>query len=412
MQPYQVMAKPVGPLCNLECTYCYYRRKHELFGNSVSLMSEDVLSAFVEQYCAQRCDEITFAWQGGEPTLAGIAFYERALELQRRRCGPGTALVNAFQTNGLLIDREWATFLAEHDFLVGLSIDGPEDLHDTFRRRRDGSPTWRNVVRSLQFLQDAEAEVNALVVVNSANVREPLRVYRFLRSLGIRHIQFIPCVERATGGVTPYSVGPEDWGRFLIAVFDEWLRNDVGRVFVQLFEVMLGMRMGLPAALCTFARTCGRALVLEHNGDVFSCDHFVTPEHRLGNILQTPLEAMVESEQQRRFGEAKHDQLPRQCLSCDALFWCWGECPRCRVATTPSGEPGLNHLCEGYRAFFRHSGPTLQAMADRVAVGLAPATVGAGTRPQLRDSLRAKVGRNDPCPCGSGRKYKHCCGAS
>jgi len=411
MLPYQVMAKPVGPLCNLHCTYCYYRRRQELFGDRIGRMPDDVLAAYVEQYLAQDADEVTFCWQGGEPTLAGIDFYERALDLQRRYRPPRTKVVNAFQTNGLLIDREWASFLTGNGFLTGLSIDGPQDLHDVFRRRADGSPSWRDAMRALGALQDAGAEINALVVVNSVNAREPLRVYRFLRSCGVQHIQFIPCVERATdGSIAGYSVGGDDWGRFLTAIFDEWVRRDVGRVFVQLFEVMLGMRMGLPAGLCTFARTCGRALVLEHNGDVFSCDHFVTPQHRLGNILDTPLEEMVESDQQRQFGEAKRSRLPAQCLSCDTLFWCWGECPRCRVDTTPSGEPGLNHLCSGYRAFFRHAGPTLQMMADRIARGLPPLASAVQADERTRPAL--KVGRNDPCPCGSGRKYKRCCGAN
>lgn len=411
MLPYQVMAKPVGPLCNLECTYCYYRRKSALFPAGIRRMSDDVLAAYVEQYLRQEADEVTFAWQGGEPTLAGIEFFSRAVDLQRQYCPPRTRIVNALQTNGLLIDPEWAHFLAGNGFLVGLSIDGPEDLHDAFRRGPDGSPTWRDAVRALRVLQDAGAEVNALVVVHSVNVREPLRVYRFLRSCGVQHIQFIPCVERAPdGGVTSRSVSADDWGRFLMAVFNEWAEHDVGKVFVQLFEVMIGLRMGLPAGLCTFSRTCGRALVLEHNGDVFSCDHFVTPEHRLSNILQVPLESMVESGQQRRFGEAKYTALPQQCRSCDVLFWCWGECPRCRTAVTPSGEPGLNHLCEGYRAFFRRTGPVLQAMADRIATGFPakPAQVRADARPA---AWAPKVGRNAPCPCGSGRKYKRCCGA-
>ena len=383
MLPYQVMVKPVGPACNLRCDYCYYLPKHALFPNGVTLMADELLAVFTEQYLKQEpagqasdLQVVTFGWQGGEPTLAGIPFFARALELQRRYRPEHIAVENSFQTNGILIDTEWAQFLAENNFLVGLSIDGPEELHDVFRRDPIGKPSWRRVMAAFERLTEAGARVNALVVVNSANAKHPLKVYRFLRSAGFQHIQLIPCVEKLPNGrVSPRSVSPDEWGKFLTAIFNEWLEFDVGRVFVQLFEEALGMRMGSPPALCAFARTCGRALVLEHNGDLFSCDHFVTPEHRLGNIVQTPLVEMVESEQQRRFGEAKYNLLPQQCLRCEVLFWCRGECPRNRILPTADSSPDrkLNYLCEGYKLFFLHAGPALQAMADRMLHGVPPA---------------------------------------
>jgi uncharacterized protein len=416
-QPYHVMAKPVGPACNLRCAYCYYLHKDALFPNGVRRMPDEVLVAFTEQYLAQQAPAVGFVWQGGEPTLAGIGFYRRAFELQERLRPPGTSVSNALQTNGVLIDREWAQFLAERGFLVGISIDGPQELHDAYRRDASGSGSWGRAVAGLRELQRAGAEVNALVVVNRLNAKEPRRVYRALRDAGIAHMQLIPCVEPVGDGrASERSVQPVDWGRFLLGVLEEWLSRDVGRAFVQLFEVMLAMRQGAPSTLCVHARTCGRALVLEHNGDLFSCDHFVSPQHRLGNITQASLAEMVDSAQQRVFGEAKHATLPHQCRECEALPWCRGECPRNRISTTDDGEPGLNYLCTGYRLFFREAGPVLQAMADRLAQGVPPAEaarVGAETLspPQVRGAGSPRPGRNDPCPCGSGRKYKRCCGA-
>ncbi|MGC8833163.1 MAG: anaerobic sulfatase maturase [Armatimonadota bacterium] len=369
------MVKPVGPACNLRCAYCYYLPKHTLFPNGINCMSDELLAIFTEQYLKQDSQTVTFGWQGGEPTLAGIHFFARALELQRRYRPEHITIENTLQTNGILIDEEWAQFLAENRFLVGLSIDGPKELHDVFRRDSAGKPSWHRVMAAFEKLTGAGAQVNALVVVNSANAKHPLKVYRFLRDAGFRHIQFIPCVEKLTNGqVSQRSVSPDEWGRFLTAIFNEWLERDVGRVFVQIFEEALGMRMGFPPALCVFARTCGRALVLEHNGDLFSCDHFVTPEHRLGNIAQTPLDDIVESDQQHRFGEAKYLLLPQQCLKCEVFFWCRGECPRNRFIPTADNPPGrrLNYLCRGYRSFFLHAGPALQAMADRMLRGMSP----------------------------------------
>lgn len=405
---FHVMAKPTGAICNLDCSYCFYLDKEALYPGGRFRMNDQVMEAYIRQTLeAHRIPEVTLAWQGGEPTLMGLPFFRQVVETAERYRRPGQRLIHSLQTNATLIDEEWAEFLAREGFLVGVSLDGPPELHDALRVDKRGRPTSDRVLRGLRLLQEHGVEHNLLCTVNAANAGHPLEVYRYLRDdCGGRFLQFIPVVERDPAGEQPEAVGehsvrPEQWGRFLTAVFDEWLRRDVGTVFVQAFDSALAAWMGLPSALCIFAETCGDAVALEHNGDVYSCDHYVSPEHRLGNLLESPLADLVGSPKQRAFGADKRDRLPTFCLECDVRFACWGECPRNRFVSTPSGDAGLNYLCEGYKAFFHHVDGPMRLMADLVQLGR-PAAEVAG--------IFRTAARNEPCPCGSGRKAKHCHG--
>jgi uncharacterized protein len=416
-RPFNVLGKPIGPLCNLNCRYCFYLEKEQLYpdtaGKAGWAMSDAVLDSYIRQYIeAQDAPEVTFVWQGGEPTLLGVEYFARILEIQKKYAG-GKRIENSLQTNGVLLDDRWCAFLAENRFLVGLSIDGPRALHDKFRVDRAGAPTFDKALRGIQFLQKHGVEFNTLTVVERDNSKHPLEVYRFLKEVGSRFLQFIPIVERdAEAAVSPCSVDPQQYGRFLCSIFDEWVRNDVARVYVQLFDVTLEAWAGLPSSLCVFTPTCGDALVVEHNGDVYSCDHYVFPQNRLGNLMETPLETLARSPQQRAFGEAKMTALPAYCLQCRYVSACNGECPKHRFMKTPAGEPGLNYLCPAYKRFFAHVDPYMTFMAGELAGQRPPANVMSWARE--RDSLAAapgRIGRNDPCPCGSGRKFKKCCGA-
>lgn len=382
---FHVMAKPSGAICNLNCTYCFYLEKEALFDRESSFrMSDDVLEAYVRQQIdSQQGSEVLFAWQGGEPTLMGLDFFQKAVALQRKHAG-GRTIRNAFQTNGVLLDDGWCEFLRANDFLVGLSIDGPEALHDLYRVDKGGKPTFAKVFRGLEFLKKHGVEFNTLTVVHEGNSRHPLEVYEFLKSSGSRYLQFIPLVEpqrnpsndgTADSVVTDASVRAEDYGNFLISVFEHWVRNDVGKVFVQIFDVALGIWMGHPSTLCLFKETCGDAVALEHNGDLFSCDHFVYPRNRLGNILTQNLGDMVRSPQQRTFGTEKQSSLPQFCLDCDVRFACNGECPKNRLLRTPDGQPGLNYLCAGYKNFFHHVNPAMRGMAWLALSGRSPAEI-------------------------------------
>ena len=427
--PFNVIAKPIGPKCNLDCTYCYYKEKNRLYPGTRSFrMSERVLEAFIRDYIeSQDAPEIWFSWQGGEPLLLGLGFFRKVVALQRRHCPPGKRVRNALQTNGTLLNGAWAGFLGEHDFLVGLSIDGPRRLHDRYRVDKRGRPSFETVLGKLKLLQESGVEYNTLSVVGRHNARFPMQVYRFLREHGVRFMQFIPLVERLGEGTTlagppaldpegapaPWSVPPGTYGDFMCAIFDEWVRNDVGRVYVQLFDVQLGIWAGLPSGLCVFAETCGQGLAMEHNGDLYACDHYVYPSHRLGNILEKPLRALVDSPRQRRFGRDKKDALPRCCLECEFRFACNGGCPKHRFLRSAEGEPGLNYLCAGYKRYFSHTAPYMRLMADLLRAGQPPAMVSSLVRKRRQPASRrpaAKAGRNDPCPCGSGRKFKKCCG--
>lgn len=418
---FHVMVKPGGAICNLDCTYCYFLSKEMLYPGSRFRMADELLERYTAQYiAAQRAPEVTFAWQGGEPTLLGLGFFRRALELQEKYRRPGMRVQNTFQTNGVLLNDDWCAFFKEHDVLVGLSLDGPERLHDVYRVNKGGKGTFREVMRGLGYLQKHGVAFNILTTLHAANAPYPEEVYTFLRDeVGAQFMQFIPIVERdnASGfqegeAVTGRSVTAEGYGRFMTRVFDLWVRRDVGRVYVQLFDVALAAWTGLPAGLCVFEKTCGGALALEHNGDVYSCDHYVEPAHRLGNLLELPLAVMVGSEQQRAFGQAKADTLPGYCKRCEVRFVCNGGCPKDRIRRAPDGEAGLNYLCAGYRAFFNHIAPAVQFMARELRAGRPPANIMQHLALQDAQLKRAAASspRNAPCPCGSGRKTKHCCG--
>ncbi len=362
---YHVMLKPRGAICNLDCTYCYYLKKEDLYPGSSFRMSDEVLEAFTRQYIeSQQGPEVVFGWQGGEPTLMGLDFFRRAVTLQKKHAPPGVKVSNTLQTNGVQLDADWCRFFAKNDFLVGISIDGPKDLHDAYRVDKGGKPTFDAVMAGVRRLQEHGVEFNVLTTVHAANAPHPLRVYRFLRDeLGTRFVQFIPIVEREGAVASPESVPSLAYGDFLCAVFDEWVRRDVGRTFVQIFDVALAAWAKQNPGLCIFQKTCGTALAMEHNGDVYSCDHFVTPSYLLGNIKDRALPVMVDSDDQRAFGAAKRMTLPRYCRSCEVRFACNGGCPKNRFISTPDDEPGLNYLCEGYKRFFTHVGPAMQWMA-------------------------------------------------
>ncbi|MGB8031019.1 MAG: anaerobic sulfatase-maturation protein [Terracidiphilus sp.] len=427
---FHVLAKPIGPICNLDCKYCFYLEKELLYPQVESWgMREEVLESYIRQYIeAHDTPVVHFAWQGGEPTLLGVEYFQQVVAMQKQYAN-GKRIANAFQTNGVLLNDAWAEFFRENQFLIGVSIDGPRELHDAYRVDKGGQPSFDRVTRGIETLKQHNVEFNTLTTVHPVNANSPLEVYRFLKESGSGYMQFIPIVERmaqrATGDglhlvspdfagsaqVTPWSVRPLQFGRFLCAIFDEWVRQDVGRYFVQLFDVSLEMWAGMEASLCIFRRTCGAALAIEHCGDLYSCDHFVYPENRLGNIMEAPLKSLVESAQQHDFGEAKESSLPRYCHECDVRFACNGECPKHRFVDAPDGESGLNYLCAGYKMFFRHVDPYMRFMAAELTAHRPPANVMGWTAAQ---DARAKFGnaaRNDRCPCGSGRKYKQCCGA-
>lgn len=402
--PVYVMAKPAGASCNLRCDYCYYLEKGQ--AGHHSQMSDTVLSDFIKQYIEmQTTDSVLFTWHGGEPMLRGLDFYRRVVKLQRQFAG-GRHIDNALQTNGTLLNEEWCRFLHDEHWLVGISIDGPEDMHDAFRHSQDKGPTWHKVMRGIALLRQFDVDWNAMATVNSITADRPQAFYRFFRDeLHCEFLQFTPVVERlrtasdcltegirqsphlATvtdeGTLTPWSVTPQQWGNFVCTVFDEWVRHDVGRVFVQLFDATLAGWMGVEPGVCTMADRCGHAAVIEADGSVYSCDHFVFPDYRLGT-LSDGLMNLLYSEKQQQFGRAKRAQLPRQCRQCQWLFACHGECPRLRFAHTDDGESGLNYLCEGYRRYFSHVAPAMDYMRNELLNNRPPANVMgwlAGLRP-------------------------------
>jgi uncharacterized protein len=360
--------------------YCYYLSKEALYPGSDFRMSEEVVEEFTRTYIqSQPGPEITFGWQGGEPTLMGLEFFQRAVAAQRRHAPPGVRILNTLQTNGRHLTPQWCQFFRTHGFLVGISIDGPERLHDAYRVDKGGNPSFRSTMDGLGLLQTHGVEFNVLTTLHAANAEHPLEVYRFLRDEVRTHfIQFIPIVEEDVAGpgvVSDCSITGEQYGEFLVQVFDEWVRRDVGKVFVQLFDVALAAWVGMPAPLCIFQEECGGALAMEHNGDLYSCDHFVFPDHRLGNILDTPMDQMVRGEHQGAFGTAKRTTLPEYCRQCEVRFVCNGGCPKDRLIDTPDGEPGLNYLCAGYRRFFNHVRPAMEFMAAQLGKGQAPAAI-------------------------------------
>ena len=387
---FNLMAKPAGPRCNLCCDYCFYLEKEQLFPDRKNLrMMDEVLEAYTRQYIkATDAPEVVFAWQGGEPTLMGVEFFKKAVALQKQY-GNGRRITNTLQTNGILLNDEWCSFLAENSFLVGLSLDGPSKIHDRFRKDRNGKSTFDRTMQALEMMKRHMIEFNVLACINRESAKRPREVYRFFKKNGIRFIQFIPVVERYMDqndgkdgfrltrpdyredfAVAPWSVDPHAYGDFLIGVFDEWIRQDVGKVFIMNFEWTLASWMGTPQASCVHAARCGQALILEHNGDVYSCDHYMFPEYRIGNILTDDLAVMVVSEKQRAFGESKEKSLPDTCSHCEMLFACHGGCLKHRFAKSPEGEPGMNYLCPGAKRYFGHVEKTMNTMAELIKRGI------------------------------------------
>nr|WP_292839214.1 anaerobic sulfatase maturase [Mesorhizobium sp.] len=429
--PFWVMAKPMGPRCNLDCSYCYYLDKTKLYPDQSKFrMAPDVLETFIRDYIDSQSRagvrEVQFVWQGGEPTILGLRYFRTIVTLQRKHCPPGRIIRNALQTNGTLLDEEWARFLHDEGFLVGLSIDGPPRLHDQYRRDRRDQPSSERVLSAWKLLTRHKVDTNVLCVVSNCNVGFPLDFYHYLRDAGVQFMQFIPVVERIDrqGGlaspprpgdedlaVAPWSVSPADYGRFLCKIFDDWVRHDVGRIFIQLFDLQLGIWAGAPASLCVFAETCGTGLALEHNGDLYACDHYVYSEYRLGNITQTPIETLAALPQQRRFGLDKKARLPAACLKCEWRFACHGGCPKHRfLPVNDEGSERLNYFCESNRMFLSHAAPFFLAMVRLLRQGR-PAAGIMDILARQEAPRRRQSGRNAPCPCGSGRKYKRCCGA-
>lgn len=390
--PLYLLAKPAGSRCNLACKYCYYLEKSLLFEkHSPQVMDDALLEKFIHDYIgAQTTQEVLFTWHGGEPLMRPLQFYKKAVALQRKYAA-GRRIDNCLQTNGTLLTDEWCRFFKEQGWLVGVSVDGTQEMHDAYRRAKGGGPSHHKVMQGIRLLQKHGVEWNALAVVNDFNADQPKEFYRFFKEIGCRFIQFTPIVERllphadgrqlaaveeeGTGGMMPFSVSPEQWGDFLIGIFDEWVKEDVGEYFVQLFDATLANWMGVQPGICTLARTCGHAGAIEWNGDVFACDHFVFPQYRLGNLREKSLVEMMYSPKQREFGRAKQTALPRQCRECRWLFACNGECPKNRFARTADGEKGLNFLCNGYRRFFEHVAPYMDWMKRELMANRPPAGI-------------------------------------
>ncbi len=420
---FHVMTKPIGPICNLDCEYCFYLDKEELYPETRSFRMDDaVLENYVKQYIeAQETNEVTFAWQGGEPTLMGVDFFRQAIRYQQKYRRPGMQIQNSFQTNATLLNDEWGEFFKRNRFLIGVSIDGPPEIHDKYRYDKRGRPSSEQVIGGLRILQKHKVDYNILCVVNKHNAEYPTEVYHYFKELGAEFMQFIPAVEHFGGkNVSPRSVTARQYGKFLCAIFDEWVVNDIGKIFVQIFDVALEAWLGYNPSLCVFNETCGDALAIEHNGDLYSCDHFVTPDYHVGNIAENTIAEMVDSTFQRKFGTDKRDTLPEYCRSCEVKFVCNGGCPKNRFIKTPTGEDGLNYLCAGYKQFFNHIDEPMKMMASALQAGRPANSIMPTLRQRQQEKMHAnntatvsqasqKVGRNSPCPCGSGRKYKQCC---
>jgi len=430
---FHVMAKPAGAICNLDCEYCFFLSKEMLYPGSRFRMAAGLQETYIRQLLEAhaRAPEVVVAWQGGEPTMMGLDFFRRSVELQRQYARPGQRVLNTIQTNGTLLNDEWGAFLKEHGFLVGISIDGPPQMHDAYRVDKGGKPTFHRVIRGLEVLKRHGVDWNVLTNIHAANGDHGRQVYRFLRDeLGATFIQYIPIIERATEATLPIadagwghgvkgrplytqegslvthrSVRPEQYGRFLIDVFEDWVRRDIGTVYVQMFDTALANWYGEPGGRCVHAETCGLQLALEHTGDLYSCDHYVEPGFLLGNINDKPLLDLIVLPRQRQFGRDKRDTLTRYCRDCDVRRACNGGCPKDRFATTPGGEPGLHYLCPGYKDFFRHVARPMEAMSALLRADRAPAELMAAYAAQ-----DARRGRNDPCTCGSRRKWKRCHG--
>jgi uncharacterized protein len=409
---FQVFAKPAGSICNLDCHYCYYLKKKHLYPKSESFRMPD---GILEKYIVQHIDAspeqvIRFSWHGGEPTVLGLDYFRKIVALQHKHQPANRRIINGMQTNGILLDEDWCRFLATEGFIVGLSLDGPQEMHDRYRVTKDQKPTHEQTMRGYKLLQQHQIDCDILCVVHAHNVRHPTQVYRFFKKINAQYVTFLPLVEPqpdVEGGVSRRTVQAEAWGAFLCTIFDEWVSQDIGRVKVQIFEEASRTAFNQDHSLCIFRPTCGDVPVIEHNGDFFSCDHFVDTEHNLGNIQETSLVELLESPAQRAFGQAKLETLPRYCRACDVRAMCNGGCPKNRFLRTPDGETGLDYLCAGYKSFFFHCRPFITEVA---AVWSQQSPERQMPAAQAANALsRPKTGRNDPCPCGSGLKYKKCC---
>ncbi|MFW5985174.1 MAG: anaerobic sulfatase maturase [Halanaerobiaceae bacterium] len=411
---FNIMAFPAGSQCNLACDYCYYSNEEYLYSDKKDyFMSEEILEAYISQYVqALPGPAINFGWQGGEPSMRGLDFFKTAVSLEKNYLPQNWQFENSFQTNGTLIDEQWARFLHQENFLVGISIDGPRELHNKFRKDRQGSPTFDKVMRGLNFLQEFSVPYNILCVVSSANARHPEKVYNFYKELGAEHIQFIPLVEKNNQGeLTSRSVKPRAYGEFLREVFHQWiLQKDIGNVFVQIFEQCVAAWSGYQPSLCIFRETCGRAAVMEFNGDLYTCDHFVYPDYRLGNIKETPIAQLMSSEKMKTFGQNKRDKLGDTCRECEFYFICHGGCPKNRNSHLfdNNQEENLNYLCAGYKLFYDYINPFMQEASRLIKNRKSPSVIQKNLK-KIYDKKWKNTGRNDPCPCGSGKKYKKCC---
>ena len=391
-KPLYVMLKPAGAHCNLACKYCYYLEKNNLYQNSHRhLMSDEMLEQFTREYIeAQTMPQVLFTWHGGEPLMRSIDFYKKALALQKKYAH-GKQIDNVIQTNGTLLTDEWCEFFAQNHWLVGISIDGPQEYHDHYRVTPDGKPSWEKVMQGISLLKKHRVEWNAMAVVNAYNAEHPLEFYHFFRDNGCQYLQFTPIVERLTEHedgrtlasladdreipLADASVTPQQWGNFLCTIFDDWVRHDVGKTFVEIFDCTLANWMGVLPGICAYSKECGHAGVMEHNGDVYSCDHFVFPEYKLGNIRELSLIDMLYGEKQQAFSRLKHTSLPRQCKECDMEFACHGECPKNRFEKDKYGEPGLNYLCQGYYQYYTHVAPYMDFMKRELLAQRPPANI-------------------------------------
>lgn len=432
---FQVFAKPAGAMCNMACSYCYYLKNKNLIGGAESFrMNDDILEEYIRRHLeAAPSPNVYFSWHGGEPTLLGLDYFKKIPAFQKKHKSLIQFVYNGVQTNGLLIDEEWARFLSKEKFAVGLSMDGPPETHDRFRVAKNGNPTHKQVLRAFNLLRDHQIDCDILCVVNSDNARRPAELYGYFKEIGVRCMTFLPLVEPLpNGGVSNLTVQAEEWGEFLCTVFDIWKKNDVGPVKIQIIEETARAGYEQDHSLCIFRKTCGDVPVIEHNGDVYSCDHFVDSDHRLGNIMENSLADLLERPEQIAFGLKKQEALPLYCRECNVLEMCNGGCPKDRFIKTPDGETGLNFLCAGYKRFFEHCRPFVLKVAEinreameefeknphrwekafpfkpEVEKHYGPEPI-QFDKPETIKSKMKKIGRNAPCPCGSGRKYKKCC---
>lgn len=398
---FQIFAKPVGATCNLDCHYCYYLNKKNLYPEDKSLrMSDKLLEEYIVQHINASPDPvIRFSWHGGEPTILGLDTFQKIVKLQRKHKPKNQRIANGIQTNGILLDEKWCRFLAEESFEVGLSIDGPKEIHDQYRVTKDGKSSFEKTMHGYELLRKHNVTCNILCVVNAYNVQYPKEVYTFFKKIKSPYINFLPLVQSHDVNL---RVPAEDCGTFLCTIFDEWLNKDIGQIKVHIFEEAARTAFEQEHSLCIFRPTCGDVPVIEHNGDFYCCDHFVDEEHHLGNIQQTPLVELIENPKQKAFGKAKQDKLPNYCQKCEVLEMCNGGCPKYRVIKTPDGEEGLNYLCAGYKKFFNHCQPWVEEIKAQWQSQIPQQQM-----PQTQTNQ--KTGRNEPCPCGSGRKYKKCC---